>query len=93
MKNIIFEKVPIIKTNCVFSDHEGEKVILNVETGKYFKLNSIGSRVFNLMAQNKNIESIIKLIKKDFDLNTDAIEEDVLAFINQCKDFDLVKLS
>ena len=93
MGNINLKKVPVISTNCAFSDHDGEKVILNVETGKYFKLNSIGSKVFNLMGDKKNIESIIEGIAEEFNCNSDVVKEDIQAFINQCKDFDLVELN
>ena len=93
MDNIYLKKVPVISSNCAFSDHDGEKVVLNIETGKYFKLNFIGSKVFNLMVDKRNIESIVDIIAKDYDCSSDTIKQDIQAFINQCKDFDLVKLN
>tara|TARA_Y100001935_G_C17203156_1_gene456092 strand:- start:415 stop:696 length:282 start_codon:yes stop_codon:yes gene_type:complete len=93
MYDICLRKVPTISINCAFSDHEGEKVILNVDTGKYFKLNSIGSKVFNLMTEDKNIETIIATIAKDFDCNFETIKEDILAFIKHCEDLSLVRLN
>ena len=78
MYDINLKKIPTISTNCAFSDHDGEKVVLNVETGKYFKLNSIGSKVFNLMTADKNIESIITTTAKEYDCSFETIKEDIM---------------
>lgn len=89
-KNLI--KEARITPNCVFSDHDGEKVILNFETGKYFKLNSMGSKVFNLVSENRSIKSILKITTEEFEDDPKIIKKDLLSFIDKCIDLNLVEL-
>lgn len=46
--------------NMLTADLDGELCMLNSEQGKYFCLNSVGSRIWELLESPKSAEELVK---------------------------------
>ena len=71
----------------------GETVVLDLESGMYFGLNEVGSRVWNLLEQGLSLASVCDRIEAEFAAPREAIENDVLELCNSLAQNKLVTLA
>ncbi len=67
-----------------------EAVILNLSTGIYFGLDSIGTRIWQLMSENASSEKIIENLWAEYEVEGDRLRQDLDNLIRQFKDKGLV---
>jgi len=74
-----------IKRNpeLISSDVDGEKVMMNVENGEYFGLDSVGSRIWELIEKPTEVDKLIESLLKEFEVDRKECEADTLEFLNQ----------
>lgn len=65
--------------DAVFREMDGESVLLNLETGMYFGLDEVGTRVWRLAADNGSLRAIRARLVEEYDADPAAIERDLLA--------------
>jgi len=75
----------IIKRNpeLVSTDVDGEKVMMSIENGEYFGLDSVGSRVWELIENPIRVEELVNLLIDEFDVSKEQCEDDTLEFLNE----------
>lgn len=74
------------------TDLNGERVMMNLEKGKYFALNDVGSRIWNIIEEEKEIavQKIIDKLLDEYDVQNDTCRNAVVNFINKLRDEELV---
>ncbi|MDF0667899.1 MAG: PqqD family protein [Nitrospira sp.] len=72
-----------IAHNVVFRELAGESVLLNLETGTYFGLDAVGTRIWNLIAEQGSTSSAIDTLLAEYDVDAPRLEKDVTALIDQ----------
>ncbi len=60
-------------------------------TGETFTLNPIGKEVLTLLQQQLSTEEIIKRILEEYEIDAGTLENDITDFVNQLKNFSLIK--
>ena len=55
-----------------------ETVILDLVSGTYFGLDSIGARIWQLMGEGKTLAEICEAMFAEYEVSREAIERDVL---------------
>jgi hypothetical protein len=70
-----------------------EVVLLDVERGKYFGLNSIGADVWRALASPTKIEDLLTGLMRDYEGDATVIEKDVVDLIGRLADSGLVRVS
>ena len=63
---------------CTVDD---ELVLLDSRSGKYFGLNAVGRRVYELLAENNSRSQIVEALLAEFDVEEAVLSKDVSAFI------------
>jgi hypothetical protein len=66
-----------ISEGVVFRELEGEAVLLNLDSGMYFGLDRIGTRIWQLVEQHGRIDRIIAALVDDYDVDARVLREDV----------------
>jgi len=69
--------------DVVFRELDGEAVILNLESGVYFGLDAIGTRIWQLCQEHSSIRLVWEAMQKEFDESADTLQTDLLAFIDE----------
>ena len=69
----------------------GEAVLLNLRSGHYYGVNELGARIWQMVQKPRSIDEIIKILAHDYDVDEEVLIRDVLAFLEQLKENDLVK--
>lgn len=70
-------------SGLVAADMDGEKVMLNIEKGKYFGLNSIGSRIWELIEHPLVVREMVSALLKEYDVDEVTCQQEVLAFLRK----------
>ena len=84
-----------LSTNCIFQTLDNQKIILNIDSGKYFECNEIGKVIFDILESKENTYAQLLASLKEKYQNED-IESDLEQFINdlvESKILELKKLS
>ncbi|NME83415.1 lasso peptide biosynthesis PqqD family chaperone [Clostridium sp. SM-530-WT-3G] len=74
------------------TDLDGEKVMMNLELGRYFALNPVGSRIWELMNNEISVEDIIKILLSEYNVEEQTCEKSVLEYLEKLKNADLIKI-
>ena len=70
-----------------------ETVILDLESGKYFSLNSVGGRVWELIQSGKSLKQICDVLIEQYDASREVLERDVLALASDLVEKKLVSVA
>jgi hypothetical protein len=71
---------------------DGELVMLDPRTSRYFAVDAIGLRVWGLLEQPRSVVALCEALEGEFDVSPEACLRDVLAFLAQLKQADLVDI-
>jgi Coenzyme PQQ synthesis protein D (PqqD) len=72
-----------VPEDVIFRELNGEAVILNLHNGTYFGLNSVGMRIWQLCEQHGSLREVWEAMQREFDASGDALQSDLLAFVNE----------
>ena len=68
-----------------------ESVILNLNDGMYYGLDSIGTRIWQLLEQPRGVREICALIQDDYEVEPAECENAVLALVRELNARGLVE--
>lgn len=83
----------VVAETAVFRELEGEAVLLNLDTGMYFGLNEVGTRMWRLMEQHGQLDAVRDAIVGEFDVNASTAERDLLALVAALREKGLVQVA
>jgi hypothetical protein len=79
-------------TGQVSTDLGGEVAILHIESGKYFALNGVGARVWELVANGSTIDDILATLLDEFDIDAERCERDLTQLLLELEERRLVEI-
>ncbi|GMQ79459.1 MAG: PqqD family protein [Anaerolineae bacterium] len=77
--------------HVVFREVDGTVVALNLNSGQYFTLNEVGSRIWVLLAEQDSRNSLIETVLNEYDVSRSQLEENLLDFLQDLIASDLVE--
>ena len=72
-----------ISPDVVFRDLEGEAVILDLASGRYFGLNAVGTRIWTLLEAGTPIDRIVEAIAGEYEADAQQIARDVIGLVDE----------
>ena len=69
---------------------DGEAVLLDIQSGQYFSLNPVGSRIWELCDGTKSAGEIVSVICDEFDVAEDVATADVHEILDELQNEKLV---
>ena len=72
-----------LSPDVVFRELDAESVVLDLSSGRYFGLNAVGTRVWQLIGQGQAVDSLIKTVAGEYEADEATIERDVLALLEE----------
>ena len=82
-----------VAPDIVFREVDGEAVILNLETGLYFGLDQVGTRIWQLIQEHGSLQKVFETMSDEFDVGPDALERDLLGLMGELCGKGLVRVS
>jgi hypothetical protein len=75
----------------VCANLKGEAVILNLKTGKYYSLNAVGTRIWELIENPQTIRGLVDVIESEYQVERERLEQDVFAVFTKLINARLVE--
>ena len=89
---MITEKTKIVKNKDIeVTDFENEKVMMNLEIGRYFTLNEVGSRIWDLLDKNDDVEGIINGLLEEYEVSREMCSEQVFKYLEELEQYGIIK--
>lgn len=90
---INFDTVVRQKIGLDATDMDGEIVMMDIDRGKYYGFNSVGSRIWELIENPLAVRELYSVLLKEFDVDTKTCEEAVFEFLNRLTDEELISIN
>lgn len=71
---------------------DGEKVMVDFETGKYFMIKGVGNDIFDMLKDGIAVSDIIENLLKEYDVTRKVCCTEVLDFLKQMEDCKFIEL-
>lgn len=82
MITIDYQSIIQRSSKLVSSNMDGETVMMSIESGEYFGLNSVGSRMWELIENPIKVNTLIELLLDEFDVSREQCEAETMEFLN-----------
>jgi hypothetical protein len=76
-------KVP---DDVLISNLQGESVILNLDSERYFGLDDVGTRFLNVLTASDSIETAYNTLRHEYDIDAHVLRHDLLALVENLID-------
>ncbi|MDC1162015.1 PqqD family protein [Tenacibaculum sp.] len=77
----------------ITDDMDGEIIILNTESGKYFSTEKTGAIIWEMLSNNYTIDETTEIISSHFSIPCEIIKKDLNSLLAQFIDEGLLKVS
>ncbi|MEQ1908218.1 MAG: PqqD family protein [Vicinamibacterales bacterium] len=71
---------------------DGMTVLLDVDSGRTFSLDDIGTRAWQVLIDAPSVQAAVEQLQREFDAEPGELERDVLALIDRLISAQLVQL-
>ena len=75
------------------TDLDGEKVMMNLDKGEYFKMNEFGSRIWEIICEPVNVKGIIDTLRSEYEVDEETCKDTVVEFLGRLNNADLISIS
>ena len=80
-----------VPETVLFRDLDGEAILLATDSGKYFGLNEVGTRMWSLLRQHEEVEPVCRELLAEYDVPEAQLREDLARFVEALVAKGLVK--
>jgi hypothetical protein len=77
----------------IFSDLNGEAVILNIKTGTYYGLNEVGTFIWQLIQSPTTIQQIHTALLEAYDVEASVCQQDVYTLLQEFQAVGLIEMT
>lgn len=70
-------------SEMVSTKMDGETVMMSIDNGEYYGLDSIGSRIWEILEKPIQVNALLEELLNEFEVDKEQCEADTLGFLNQ----------
>ncbi len=67
-----------------------EMVMMDIDVGRYYGFNAVGTHIWNLLETPCSVQSICEQLRQGFEVEPEACQQEVISFITQLLEFKLI---
>ncbi len=71
---------------------DGEKVMIDFESGKYFMIKGVGNDIWEMIADDVKVSDIVEKLLSEYEVEREVCEKEVESFIRQLEEYKFIKL-
>ena len=91
--SISFSDRVAIPDDVLISNLQDESVILNLQSERYFGLDSIGTRILTVLTTSESIETAYERLLQEYDVDGQELREDLTALVADLVEKGLLDIS
>ncbi|MFL6291665.1 MAG: PqqD family protein [Thermoanaerobaculia bacterium] len=70
-----------VPPGVMFRDLDGEAVVLELESGRYFGLNETGTRMWLLLQEHGSVEAALRALLSEYDVAEELLRKELTSFV------------
>ena len=82
-----------IRDGVLSRDLQGELVILDLNTGLYFGLDPVGTRIWYLLQDHQSLQKALDALVEEYEVTESGCAQDLLDFVAKMLERGLVEVS
>ena len=90
MKAVNLQDRPLADPRVLHQEAAGTAVLLSLETGQYYSLDEIGSRIWAMCDGRHTAAEIVACLREKFEVPAETLQGDVLALLTDLANENLV---
>lgn len=79
--------------DLITADMDGEKVMMSIASGKYYGINEVGSRIWELLESPASAEEVCRNITGEFEVDEAQCRSDLMQFLGELLANDIVRIA
>ena len=91
--SISFSDSVKIPDDVLISNLQDESVILNLDSERYYGLDSVGTRILSVLTTSDSIEAAYNTLIQEYDVDDQVLRVDLLVLVEDLVDKGLVQVS
>jgi hypothetical protein len=82
----------VVTQDQVSCDLSGEAAILNLKSGVYFGLNTVGASIWKLIQEPRTVKEIRDALMEEYDVEPKRCEQDIIELLQKLSTHELIKI-
>jgi hypothetical protein len=82
-----------IPDDVLISNLQDESVILNLDSERYYGLDSVGTRMLSVLTTSDSIEAAYNTLIQEYDVDDEVLRRDLLAMVESLVEQGIVQIS
>ena len=78
------------RDGVLFQQLQDEAVLLNLDSGQYFGLDPVGTRIWNLLTEGKALQEVVSAIATEYEVDATRCQADLLKLLGDLEEQGLV---
>lgn len=70
------------RAGLMTADMNGSAVMMDIMTGKYYNLGSVGGRIWELLEEPMTIAALVQKLTDEYDVSAETCRTDILPFLD-----------
>ena len=79
-----------VSEEVMFRELSGEAVLLDQESGKYYGLDEVGTRMWSLLAEHGQVDPAYRVLLDEYDVTGEQLREDFLNLVDELASYGLL---
>lgn len=72
-----------VPEGVLFREVDGEAVLLELESGRYFGLDRVGTRMWTLLGVHHRLEPVYESLVEEYEVAADTLRRDLVEFVDR----------
>lgn len=81
-----------VSDDTLFQELSGETVLLELSRGVYYGLDEVGTRIWNLLAEERSLEETVDVLVEEYDVDRARGAADVLRLVGELEERRLLEI-
>jgi coenzyme PQQ synthesis protein D (PqqD) len=82
----------VVSQDQISCDLAEEVAILNIESGIYYGLNTVGTRIWKLIQEPRTVHEVRDALLEEYEVDPERCERDVLALLQELASKGLIEI-
>ena len=91
-KTLSMDSNVVVAKDQMSSNLGGEIAVLGLKTGKYYGLDAVGARIWELIQEPRTIEEVRDVLLSEYQVEPGRCERDLLALLQKLADEGLIEV-
>lgn len=81
-----------INEEVLFQELRGEAVLLNLKSGVYLGLDTVGTCIWNLLRQHSRLQDVLDAMLREYDVGEERCAHDLLKLVSEMEQHGLAEV-